>query len=101
KSFSDLLVASNSSFGTVIKKVEREILIAVKEGRTVIVDELNTIAMQNLIALNDILQRHAGSTAYITGVGPVLINPGFGFIGTGNLSTQMVNYEGTNELNPA
>ncbi len=101
KSFSDLLVASNSAFGTEVKKIEREILIAVKEGRTVIVDELNTIAMQNLIALNDILQRHAGSTAYITGVGPVLIKPGFGFIGTGNLSTHMVNYEGTNELNPA
>ncbi len=89
KSFSDLLVASNSAFGTEIKKIEREILIAVREGRPVIVDELNTIAMQNLIALNDILQRHAGSTAYITGVGPVLIKPGFGFIGTGNLSTQM------------
>lgn len=101
KSFSDLLVASNSTFGTAIKKIEKEILIAVKEGRPVIVDELNTIAMQNLIALNDILQRHAGSTAYITGVGPVLIKPGFGFIGTGNLSTQTVNYEGTNELNPA
>ncbi|MDD4780528.1 MAG: hypothetical protein PHT02_07980 [Tissierellia bacterium] len=101
KSFSDLLVASNSSFGTTIKKIEREILIAVKEGRPVIIDELNTIAMQNLIALNDILQRHAGSTAYITGVGPVLIKPGFGFIGTGNLSTEKVNYEGTNELNPA
>lgn len=101
KSFSDLFVAKNSAFGTEIKKIEREILIAVKEGRPVIVDELNTIAMQNLIALNDILQRHSGSTAYITGVGPVLIKPGFGFIGTGNLSTQMVNYEGTNELNPA
>ncbi len=101
KSTSDLFVASNSAFGTEIKKIEREILIAVREGRPVIVDELNTIAMQNLIALNDILQRHAGSTAYITGVGPVLIKPGFGFIGTGNLSTQMVNYEGTNELNPA
>lgn len=101
KSFSDLLVASNSAFGTEIRKIEREILIAVKEGRTVIVDELNTIAMQNLIGLNDILQRHAGSTAYITGVGPVVIKHGFGFIGTGNLSTQMVNYEGTNELNPA
>ncbi|NOH15953.1 hypothetical protein HMJ28_06085 [Clostridium cochlearium] len=101
KSLSDLLVASNSAFGTEIKKIEREVLIAVKEGRPVIVDELNTIAMQNLIALNDILQRHAGKTAYITGVGPVLIKHGFGFIGTGNLSTQMVNYEGTNELNPA
>lgn len=36
--------------------------------------------MQNLIALNDILQRHAGNTAYITGIGPVTIQPGFGFI---------------------
>ncbi|RVU54020.1 hypothetical protein [Anaerosphaera multitolerans] len=101
KSFSDLLVASNSAFGTEIKKIEREILIAVKEGRTVIVDELNTIAMQNLIGLNDILQKRVGSTAYITGVGPVYIKQGFGFIGTGNLSTENVNYEGTNELNPA
>lgn len=101
KSFSDLLVASNSAFGTEIKMIEKEILIAVKEGRPVIVDELNTIAMQNLIGLNDILQRHVGSTAYITGVGPVMIKPGFGFIGTGNLSTERVNYEGTNELNPA
>ena len=101
KSFSDLLVANNSAFGTEIKKTEKEILRAVKEGRPVIVDELNTIAMQNLISLNDILQRHAGSTAYITGVGPVVIQPGFAFIGTGNLSTQRVSYEGTNVLNPA
>lgn len=101
KSFSDLLVTKNSAFGTEVQKIEREILIAVREGRVVIVDELNTIAMQNLIALNDILQKHIGSKAYITGVGPVTIQEGFGFIGTGNLSTQMVNYEGTNELNPA
>lgn len=101
KSFSDLLVAKNAAFGTEIKKIEKEILIAVKEGRTVIIDELNTIAMQNLIALNDILQRKAGTKAYITGVGPVFIKEGFGLIGTGNLSTEKVNYEGTNELNPA
>jgi len=101
KSFSDLLVASNSAFGTEIRKIEKEILKAVQEGRPVIIDELNTVAMQNLIGLNDILQRRAGSTAYITGVGPVLIKPGFGFIGTGNLSSESVNYEGTNQLNPA
>ena len=101
KSFSDLFIAKNSSFGTTIKKMDREILLAIKQGRPVIVDELNTIAMQNLIALNDILQRHAGQTAYITGVGPVYIHPGFGFIGTGNLSTDLVSYEGTNQLNPA
>lgn len=101
KSFSDLLVAKNNTFGTVVKKIEREVLIAIKEGRPVIIDELNTIAMQNLIALNDLLQRHAGQTAYITGVGPVYINPGFAFIGTGNLTTKNISYEGTNPLNPA
>ncbi|MEG0328312.1 MAG: hypothetical protein RR565_07010 [Erysipelothrix sp.] len=101
KSFSDLLIAKNNSFGTTIQKIEREILIALRQGRPVIVDELNTIAMQNLIALNDLLQRHAGQTAYITGIGPVKIEKGFAFIGTGNLSTQMVQYEGTNQLNPA
>lgn len=101
KSFSDLLIAKNNTFGTTVKKIEREILIAIKEGRPVIVDELNTIAMQNLIALNDLLQRHVGETAYITGIGPVTIQPGFAFIGTGNLSTQLINYEGTNQLNPA
>ncbi|MEG0249311.1 MAG: hypothetical protein RR561_01875 [Peptostreptococcus sp.] len=101
KSLSDLLVAKNSAFGTEIKKIEKEILIAVKEGRPVIVDELNAIAMQNLIALNDILQKNIGSLAYITGVGPVRIKRGFAFIGTGNLSTRLVSYEGTNELNPA
>ena len=101
KSFSDLFIASNSAYGTEVKKIEREILRAVQEGRPVIVDELNTIAMQNLIGLNDILQRRAGSTAYVTGLGPVKIREGFAFIGTGNLSTAEVSYEGTNQLNPA
>ena len=101
KSLSDILVAKNSSFGTEIKKVEKEILTAIRQGRVVIVDELNAIAMQNLIGLNDILQKKIGEYAYITGVGSVRIKPGFGFIGTGNLSTQSINYEGTNDLNPA
>lgn len=100
-SFSSLFIAGNSNFGTVVEKLDRELLTALKEGRPIIIDELNTIAMQNLIALNDILQRQAGSTAYVTGVGPVRIEPGFCFIGTGNLSSDSVNYEGTNTLNPA
>ena len=57
--------------------------------------------MQNLIGLNDILQSKIGSKAYITGIGPVKIQKGFGLIGTGSLSTEPVSYEGTNELNPA
>lgn len=100
-SISDIFIARNTTYGTVVKKIEREILLAVKNGRPVIIDELNTIAMQNLIGLNDILQSKIGSRAYVTGIGPVKIQKGFGLIGTGNLSTESVSYEGTNELNPA
>lgn len=100
-SISDIFIARNTTYGTVVKKIEREILLAVKNGRPVIIDELNTIAMQNLIGLNDILQSKIGSKAYVTGFGPVKIKKGFGLIGTGNLSTESVSYEGTNELNPA
>ena len=100
-SISEIFIARNTTYGTVVKKIEREILLAVKKGRPVIIDELNTIAMQNLIGLNDILQSKIGFKAYITGMGPVKIQKGFGLIGTGNLSTESVSYEGTNELNPA
>lgn len=100
-SISEIFIARNSIYGTVVKKIEREILLAVRNGRPVIIDELNTIAMQNLIGLNDILQSKFGAKAYVTGFGPVTIKKGFGLIGTGNLSTDLVSYEGTNELNPA
>lgn len=100
-SISEIFIARNTTYGTVVKKIEREILLAVKKGRPVIIDELNTIAMQNLIGLNDILQSKIGSYAYVTGVGSVKIKKGFGLIGTGNLSTDSVSYEATNDLNPA
>ncbi|WP_054252724.1 AAA family ATPase [Neofamilia massiliensis] len=100
-SISEIFIARNSTYGTVVKKIEKEILLAVKNGRTVIIDELNTIAMENLIGLNDILQSKVGSMAYVTGLGPVKIKKGFGLIGTGNLSTDSVSYEGTQDLNPA
>lgn len=101
KTFSSLAISSSSAFGTTVEKIDKEVLKAMKEGRPVIIDELNTIAMSNLIALNDVLQQKPGTTAYVTGVGPVTIQPGFALIGTGNLSTGSVSYEGTNTLNPA
>lgn len=101
KTFSEIYIQENSGFGTTVEKVEKEVLLALREGRPVIIDEINTIAMPNLIALNDILQHHAGQSAYITGIGTVQIADGFCLIGTGNLSTGTVSYEGTNVLNPA
>lgn len=101
KTFSDLALAKHRAFGTVVSKVEKEVLKALKEGKPVIIDELNAIAMPNLIALNDLLQHHRGESAYLAGVGKVKIEDGFSLIGTGNLSTETVSYEGTNNLNPA
>ena len=101
KTFSNLYIAENSGYGTTVEKIEKEVLLALREGKPVIIDEINTIAMANLIALNDILQHHAGQTAYVTGVGSITIERGFCLIGTGNLSTGTVSYEGTNALNPA
>jgi hypothetical protein len=101
KTYSDLSVAQEAGYGTVVEKVDKEVLLALKQGRPVIIDEMNAIAMPNLIALNDILQHHAGQEAYVAGVGKVEIRPGFCLIGTGNLTTQQVSYEGTNALNPA
>lgn len=101
KTYSDLYVAEQSGYGTTVEKVDKEVLLALRQGRPVIIDEMNAIAMPNLIALNDILQHHAGQEAYVAGVGKVEIQPGFCLIGTGNLSTQQVSYEGTNALNPA
>lgn len=101
KTFSNMAISENSAFGTVVKKVDKEVLLAVKTGTPVIVDELNAIPMSSLIALNDILQHHAGEECYITGVGKVKIRKGFAFLATGNQSTSSVFYEGTNTLNPA
>ncbi len=101
KTYTEMYVNENTGFGTIVDKIEKEVLLALKEGKPVIIDEINTIAMPNLIALNDILQHHAGQKAYITGVGTLKIQDGFALIGTGNLSTNTVSYEGTNVLNPA
>lgn len=101
KTFSELYIAENTGYGTTVEKIEKEVLLAIREGRPIVIDEINTIAMANLIALNDILQHHAGQTAYVTGIGSLTIAEGFCLIGTGNLSTGTVTYEGTNVLNPA
>ena len=78
---------------------------ALKEGKPVIIDEINTrYAMPNLICLGMIFcpaSCRSKGCPYITGVGTVKIQDGFALIGTGNLSTNTVSYEGTNVLNPA
>lgn len=91
----------HGSFGTKVEKQKREVLLAILEGRPLVIDELNAIAMEHLIGLNDLLQKKPGDDVYITGVGQVQVKEGFGLIATGNLSSESVLYGGTDELNPA
>lgn len=89
------------NFGTEVIDLSKEVYLAIKEGRPLIIDELNAIPMEHLIALNDLLQKKPGESVYITGIGQVLIKRGFGLIATGNISTESIFYEGTEDLNPA
>lgn len=91
----------NQAFGTEVETIQKEIYRGVIEGRPVIIDEINAIPSAVLISMNDILQRRPGQTCSIPGVGPVKIKPGFSITMTGNLSSNRISYEGTNDLNPA
>lgn len=91
----------NQAFGTEVETIQKEIYRGVTEGRPVIIDEVNAIPSAVLISMNDILQRRPGQSCFIPGVGSVKIKPGFSVTMTGNLSSDRVSYEGTNELNPA
>lgn len=91
----------HSAFGTEVETVEKELFKAIKEGKPIILDEINAIPTPVLVSLNDVLQRRAGELVYAPGIGQVEIEPGFSVIMTGNLSNERVTYAGTNELNPA
>lgn len=89
------------NFGTEVVDIHKEVYKALTEGRPLIIDELNAIPMEHLISLNDLLQKKPGESVYITGLGQVIIKRGFGLIATGNISTESIFYEGTEDLNPA
>lgn len=97
----ELYKMKNQAFGTEVEKIEQPLYRAVKEGRPVIIDEVNAIPSAILISMNDILQRKPGQTCYIPGEGQVRIREGFSITMTGNLDSADVVYGGTEELNPA
>ena len=97
----ELYKLKNQAFGTEVENIKQAIYRGVEEGRPVIIDEINAIPTAVLISLNDVLQRRPGQNCYIPGVGPKRIQPGFSITMTGNLSSDSVNYLGTEELNPA
>lgn len=97
----ELFKLKNQAFGTEVETIKKELYRGVIEGRPVIIDEANAIPSAVLISLNDILQRRPGQSCYIPGVGATKIEPGFSITLTGNLSSDIVDYGGTNDLNPA
>lgn len=97
----ELFKLKNQAFGTEVETIKKELYRGVIEGRPVIIDEVNAIPSAVLISLNDILQRRPGQSCYIPGVGATKIEPGFSITLTGNLSSNIVDYGGTNDLNPA
>lgn len=92
---------NHQAFGTEVATIIRPLYQGIKEGKPVVIDEINSIPAGILISLNDLLTKKPGQSCNIPGVGPVEIHPGFAVIATGNLSSESVNYHGTNELNPA
>ncbi|MBR2766503.1 hypothetical protein IKD67_00205 [Candidatus Saccharibacteria bacterium] len=97
----ELYKLKNQAFGTEVEIVENAIYKGIKQGRPVIIDEVNTIPAGILLSLNDVLQRHPGDQCYIPGVGPTEIKEGFSVTMTGNLPYGNVNYRDREELDPA
>ncbi len=99
--FLELYKSQNQAFGTEVENIEKELTRAIKEGRPLILDEVNAIPAGILISLNDILQKRPGQSCFVPGVGMTKIQSGFSITMTGNLDIGKVEYAGTNELNPA
>ncbi len=92
----------HSGFGTSVEMIEKEILKGVREGKPVIIDEVNAIPAELLISMNDLLTKRPGQEAFIPGVGKVKIEEGFCIIMTGNINTgALAEYFGVHDLNPA
>lgn len=62
------------------------LLQAMKEGRPVIIDEMNAIPHHVLIVMNDFLTRKVGDTipAFLPGLEPFRVQEGFSVLATGN-----------------
>ena len=89
----ELYKLKNQAFGTEVETIKKELYRGVIEGRPVIIDEANAIPSAVLISLNDILQRRPGQSCYIPGVGATKIEPGFSITLTGNLSSDIFEYD--------
>ena len=82
-----IFVTNKETQGTVTDFMLGPVYRAAKEGKTLIIDEVNAIPHSVLISLNDILTRKPGELIYVQedGVEPIRIKEGFSIILTGNV----------------
>lgn len=97
----EMFKMKNQAFGTEVQDVENALYTGITKGRPVIIDEVNAIPASILISLNDILTKRPGQTCYVPGKGPTKIAKGFSITMTGNISSNVMEYLGTNDLSPA
>ena len=77
----------NFATGTAVKEVLNQVAKAARDGKPVIIDEVNAIPHESLISLNHILTRRAGDRVSLPGVeDPIEIQEGFCIIFTGNIN---------------
>lgn len=89
--------------GTISDYVLGPVYEAMKEGRPLIIDEVNSIPHEVLISLNYILTRKAGEEITVqqdTGM-KIKIKKGFCIIMTGNLNQGQTQYVDREEMDPA
>jgi MoxR-like ATPase len=89
--------------GTISKFFLGPIYRAMREGRPIIIDEVNAIPHEILISLNHILTRRVGDVMEVQQDSGemVEIKPGFGVIMTANLNQGQARYVDRQELDPA
>jgi len=104
KMYNDAVIAGyTGKGGTISKYLFGQIYNAAKEGRPVIIDEVNAIPHETLISLNYIMTRKPGEIITVPQTGEQIeIKEGFGFILTGNLNIDGVEkYKQRQDLDPA
>lgn len=77
---------------------------AMKEGRPIILDEVNAIPHTVLISLNDLLTRRPGDKVTVQQsptAEQIIVQPGFCFVLTGNINKADERYVGRQQLDPA
>ncbi|MDW8034678.1 MAG: AAA family ATPase [Nitrososphaerota archaeon] len=102
KSLEEAYLANLRSSGIITVEKLSPIFQAMKEGRPVIIDEINAIPHHVLIVLNDIITRKPGDIVFTPRGEAIKIQEGFAIIATGNWKPEdSILYPGRSVLDAA